>query len=381
MGGCANKRNMQNKIPYLFLGLALIMGCSHTSQTQPQVSDKGLEMVGDTLVVSSDSPLVSHIVLDTVKAIDHDLVLSTTGVVTAIPSCYAEVASPFGGRVVKSMVHIGQHVKSGAPLFEISASSHSEVVKNYIQTKSEAELAKKALERVRDLHQNRVASQKDLDEAQDNYTLAMEEYRHAKAVAKEYQIDLDAAIVGQPMVVRSPISGTVLRNDLVIGEYLKEDAEAKIVVADLSKVWVKANVSEMESPYVAGVKDVEVRLSSRPDSVILGHVAYTDGMLDAETRTMQTFVECANAGGLMKPNMYANVQMSLKGQKHIIVPKSAVLQGAQGRYVLRCVGPHRFVKTTVEAQSVDDQNLLISNGLAVGDVIMIDGVYYFIDVK
>lgn len=345
------------------------------------MSDNGIVVSGDTLSLAPSSPIADKILVDTLQPMDHDLVLSTTGVVTAIPSAYAEVSVPFGGRVVKSMVHIGQTVRAGAPLFEISASNYSEVVKNYIQSKSEMELAKKALDRVRDLQQNRVASEKDLDEAQQTYTLALEEYRHAVAVAKEYQIDLNGAVVGQPMVVRSPISGKVLRNELVMGEYIKEDADAKIVVADLSKVWVKANVSEMESPYVAGIRDVEVRLSSRPDTVILGHVAYTDGMLDQETRTMQTFIECDNRSGLMKPNMYANVRMSLKGQKHIIIPKAAALQGAKGRYVLRMVADNTFVKTPIEAQSVDNDNLLVSAGLTAGDVIMTEGAFYFIDCK
>lgn len=355
--------------------------CNNDNNASTLVAEKGIEIQGDTVVVSASSPILAHVVLDTVVLRDHDLVLSTTGVVMAIPSAYAEVAVPFGGRVVKSMVHIGQQVKANAPLFEISASSYSEVVKNYIQSKSAMEMAKKALDRVADLHQNRVASEKELDEARQDYTLALEEYQHAKAVAKEYQIDLKAAVVGQPMVVRSPIAGSVLRNELVIGEYVKEDADAKIVVADLSKVWVKANVSEMESPYVAGVQDVEVRLSSRPDTVIMGRVAYTDGMLDAETRTMQTFVECDNRGGLMKPNMYANVRMSLKGQQHIIVPKKAVLQGDDGRYVLRCVGEHVFVRTPIESQSVDNEDLIVTKGLAAGDVIMTEGAYYFIDCK
>lgn len=359
----------------------LVAGCSHSNNSESEVAENGVSISGDTLRLAADSPLLDKIETESLEAKDHDLVLSSTGVVTAIPTSYAEVAAPFGGRVVRSMVHIGQQVKAGAPLFEISASNYSEVVKNYIQSKSEMELARKALDRVRDLHQNKVASEKDLDEAQQSYTLALQEYRHAVAVAKEYQIDLDRAAVGQPMIVRSPISGKVLRNELVIGEYIKEDAEAKVVVADLSKVWVKANVSEMESPYVAGVEDVEVRLSSRPDSVIVGKVVYTDGMLDNDTRTMQTYIECVNTAGIMKPNMYANVRMSLKGQKHILIDNSAALQSSKGRYVLRRIAENTYVKTLIEAQSVEGNQLLVTKGLTVGDEIITQGAFYFIDYK
>lgn len=279
------------------------------------------------------------------------------------------------------MVKIGQQVKAGAPLFEISSTEYSEVVKNYYEAKSEYEHAKKTLERVRDLHQNSVVSEKDLEDAQQSYNQSLQEYHHAQAVAKEYQISLNGTPIGQTMIVRSPINGKVLRNELVIGEYLKEDADAKVIVADLRKVWVKANVSEMEAPYVNGVRDVEVRLASRPDSVIMGHVAFTDGMLDAETRTMQTYVECDNPSGVMMPNMYANVRMSLKGQKHILIPKTAALQSSKGRYVLRRIDDNTYIKTPIEAQSVDNNLLLVSNGLNINDIIITQGSFYFIDCK
>ena len=60
----------------------------------------------------------------------------------------------------------------------------------------------------------------DVDEAKMAYSLALEEYRHAAAVGKEFQIDLRNADVGRPMSVRSPITGKVLSNDLVVGEFI-----------------------------------------------------------------------------------------------------------------------------------------------------------------
>lgn len=363
------------------LCMVLVVSCTNNKNNDSAVVENGVKVIGDTLFVSPDSPLKDKIKIETIDVQDYDLVLSSTGVVTAIPSKYAEVAAPFSGRVVKSMAHIGQSVKAGSPLFEISATNYSEVVKNYVQKKGEMELAKKALDRVRDLRNNRVASEKEQEEAQQNYELALQEYRHAVAVAKEYQIDLNNATVGQPMVVRSPISGKVLRNELVMGEYIKEDAEAKVVVADLSKVWVKASVSEMESPFVDGVQDVEVRLASCPDKVFKGKVAYTDGMLDAETRTMQTYIECDNNSGLMMPNMYANVSMSMKGQKHILLDKSSVLQSSKGRYVLRCIAKDTYVKTLIEVQTIEGGQLLVTKGLSVGDKIITQGAFYFIDYK
>ncbi len=366
---------MRKMFPFL-LAAALLTGCSGGSETAELTNANSVDIVGDTLTLSPTSNIAPRLVYGIVSDTAFTATLTTTGVVTAIPSSYAEVAAPFAGRVVRSLVRMGQTVKAGTPLFEISSSDYAEVVKNYIQSKSEMDMAKRALDRTQDLHDNKVASAKELDEAKTAYTLALEEYRHAVAVAKEYQINLTTAEVGQPMVVRSPISGRVLSNSLVIGEYLKEDADAKVVVADLDKVWVTANVSEMDAPYVDGIQDVEVSLVARPDSTVRGHVAYVGGILDAETRTVQTIIECNNPRHLMLPNMYAQVRMHIQNRHSIVIPKSAVLQGDKSRYVLRKIDDNRYVRTAVEVQSIDEHSLRVLKGLNVGYEIIMEGAIY-----
>ena len=363
----------------ILLCTVLLASCNNASDNAEGLSDSQIEIHGDTLTIPSSSTIASRIVCDTVGESSYAATLTTTGVVTAIPSSYAEVAAPFGGRVVRSLVRIGQKVKAGTPLFEISSSDYGEVVKRLIQTKSEMDMAKRALDRTQDLHNNKVASDKDLDEAKTAYSLAAEEYHHAVAVANEYQIDIRHAEVGQPMIVRSPISGSVLTNDLVIGEYLKEDADAKVVVADLDKVWVKANVSEMDAPFVEGIEGVEVNLMARPDSVLRGQVSYVGGVLDPETRTVQTIIECNNPRHFMLPNMYAQVRMHIQNHNSLIIPKDAVLQSEKGRYVLLQIGENTYRRTFVEVQSVDEHNLRVLKGLNVGDVIITEGAFYLID--
>lgn len=364
---------------FLLLCAGLLAGCSNTTNSTDSAENNSVAVQGDTLIVSPSSNIAANIVCSTVGRQAYAPTLSTTGVVTAIPSCYAEVAAPFPGRVVRSLVKIGQTVKAGTPLFEISASDYAEVVKRFIQSKSEMDMAKRALDRIQDLHNNKVASAKELDEAKTAYAMAMEEYHHALAVAKEYQIDLNKAEVGQPMIVRSPISGRVLSNDLVIGEYLKEDAAAKVVVADLSKVWVKANVNEMDAPYVDGIDDVEVSLVARPDSVFRGRLTYTGGVLDPETRSVETIIECENTHRQLLPNMYARVNMHIQSLSSIVIPKDAVLQNDKGRYVLREINDSTFVRTPVETMSINERLLRVLNGLNEGDRIVTEGAFYLIN--
>ena len=367
---------------YLLFGIVLLAACAGNNGTGDTGNSTEMPTVqGDTITVPASCAIHDKLVCDTAGEELHSITLATTGVVTAIPNKYAAVAAPFPGRVVKTMVHIGQTVKAGSPLFELSSSDYSEVVKNYIQSRTALEVAKRVMDRTQDLYDNKVASERELDEAKMSYQMALEEYRHATAVGKEFQIDLRTAEVGQPMVVRSPIAGKVLGNELVVGEYMKEDAEAKVVVADLDKVWVRANVSETAAPYVEGIEEVEVRLVSRPDSVVRGRVAYVGGLLDPETRTVQTIIECDNPGHHMLPNMYASVSMKMKEQNSIVVHKEAVLQGDNGRYVLRRVAEDHYVRTPVKVQTLDEEHLLVTEGLKVGDVFVSEGSFYLINIK
>lgn len=336
-------------------------------------------IANDTIEIAVGSNLSGKMETETVSTTPYAATIKTTGVISPIPTQYAEVAAPLPGRTVKSHIRIGQTVRKGSALFDIASSEYSEIAKGYAQSRSEMQQAEKTLKRVKDLYDNHVASSKELEEAQTAYNIAKEEFNHSVAVAREYQINTESLTVGQPMTVRSPVDGKVLKNEIVIGEYLKEDAEAKVIVANLDKVWLKANISEKEAPLVGGVSSVDIRTVANSDSVLHGTIVYVGGMLDPETRTLQTIIECDNRNGELMPNMYANITLYTTERDCIVIPKEAVLQSGEGRYVLRKVGERRYCKTYVTVQTAGDGQLLVLDGLKAGDEIVTKGAFYLID--
>ena len=76
--------------------------------------------------------------------------------------------------------------------------------------------------------------------------------------------------LGQPLIVRSPIAGEVVKDRIVIGQYMKEDAEPVAVIADLSKVWVVAHVKEKDLSLIQALDEVEIRLVAMPDKTDIG---------------------------------------------------------------------------------------------------------------
>ena len=200
-------------------------------------------------------------------------------------------------------------------------------------------------------------------------------------MAHEYQLNTSNLEVGRAMTVRSPVQGKVLKNEIVIGEYLKEDTEAKVIVADLGKVWVKANISEKDASLVGEVKTVDITTMAKSDSVIHGKIVYVGEMLDPETRTLQLIIECENKQLSLLPNMYAEVVLYTEAAERIIIPKKAVLQDAKGRYVLRKTGDNKYCRTYVTVRTSSEADLIVTEGLNVGDEIVTEGAFYLIDTK
>ena len=166
----------------------LVASACHNSNNQKPEETGYNQISNDTIEIAEGSNLLKKIVSEEVVLTPYVATIKTTGVISPIPTAYAEIAAPLPGRVVKSHIHIGQSVKQGSPLFDIASSEYSEIAKSYIQSHSEMLQAERTLNRVKDLYDNHVASSKELEEAQTAYNIAREEYNHAQAVTKEYQI-------------------------------------------------------------------------------------------------------------------------------------------------------------------------------------------------
>jgi cobalt-zinc-cadmium efflux system membrane fusion protein len=328
---------------------------------------------GDYISIPAGSPILQNIKTQEIQLTGYQITFSASGTVQAIPSHYAGIASPFAGRIVKSFVRLGQKVSPGSPLFEISSPSFFEAGKAYYQAKQEMEFALKNLNRERDLLANRVGVAKELEEAEVNYELRKKEYENQLASIKVYQINPEETAIGQPLIVRSPIAGEVLKNDLVTGQYIKEDADPLLCIADLNKVWVVAYMKEKDIHLLQSIAGVEIRLTALPDIRISGEIYHISELLDEETRSVEVIIECDNKKRLMKPQMYGTVRFANASTPAIVVPNSAVLQDENSRYVFIREGQNRFRKAAISVASTNEQQTVVLSGIQGGDEIITEG--------
>lgn len=358
----------------LICSVLLVTACKSKLREEQQ---SGYRIEGDTVRIT-DRLLSEKIKVTDTRLEPYSKEVITSGVVRPIPTRYARIASPFAGRVIKSYIQIGQQVNRGTPLFEISSPDFTTAQKEYFQALSSCELAKRDLQRKEDLIKNGVSSQKELEEAQNALLIASKEFENASAALGVYQVDHPENItLGQPLVVRSPISGEVIENNIVTGQYLKDDVESVAIVADLSEVWITAQVKEKDIRFINAGSSLDIEVSALPDMMIKGNVYHVEAAVDEDTRAIKVLSVCDNSKKHLKLGMYTTVHFLSTPIEQIQISERALLQGEKDSYVYVQVAPDVFVRTPVEVEATKGGFAVISNGLRSGDKIISEGGYYF----
>ena len=347
-------------------------GCT---KTESQIENRGYAVEGDTVKVLQAN-WADKLTVEQVKSLPYSKKIVTAGTVRPIPTQYANIAPPFAGRVLKSYVQMGQMVKQGTRLFDINCPDFTAAQKDYFQALSTYELAKKDLQRKEDLSRNGVSSQRELEEAQSALLIAEKDLENAEAALHVYQDDnLEDMHLGQPLIVRAPISGHLIENNIVTGQYLKDDVDPVAIVADLSHVWVSAQVKEKDIRFITEGDKLCIDVTAYPGVRLDGEVFHVEEELDEDTRSIQVLSICKNENEMLKLGMYVTVCFHSEAVDMPIIPESALLQGVDSNYVFVQTGPNTYVRRDVTVEATIAQGAVISKGLSSGEKIISRGGY------
>lgn len=362
-------RVMLVMVPFVFC----FVGCKNI---ETQNENGSFAIKGDSIFIKNSNAVLSQIKLAEVEIGPYSKEVITAGTVQPIPTQFAYVAPPFSGRIVKSYIKIGQKIQANTPLFEIVSPDFTTAQKEFFQAKSEKELAQKELNRKRDLLKNGVASQKEMEEAMNALLIAEKEYENAYSALQVYHVNAENMTLGQPLIVRSPIAGEVIENNIVTGQYITNDSDPIATIADLSQVWITAQVKEKDIRFIHQGADMDIYIAAYPEKAFSGKVFHIQEAVDDETRAIKVLSVADNKDGLLKIGMYATVHFLDKPSDFIQIPETALLQGEKNSYVFIQKSPDVLVKTPVEVEMTKNGIAIISKGLSNKDVIISEGGYY-----
>ncbi len=359
--------------PACCVGLLLVAlgngGCA--KEARASVSEeptRTLEQRGADLVVPERSPLRERLTIAAVspQRVRHELQVPASA--EADPAKITKISPPLPGRVVKLLVHLGDTVREGAPLFTFDSPDLAAAEADYLKARSAASQGQRALRRQRDLAEHGIGAQKDLEQAETDEEQARSELARAETRLK--LLGMEPGEVGRALTVRAPISGRVIDLATAPGQYQNDPAAVLMLIADLSTIWVTAQVPEKDVQRVAVGDDARVQFSAYPGEQLSGRVRFVGDVLAPETRTVKVRIQLANERRRLKPGMFARVAVEGKEAPELLVPASALVVHGDQTFVFVEKAPWTFERRPVEVGEPLPAGVAVIRGLSAGERIV-----------
>ena len=201
---------------------------------------------------------------------------------------------------------------------------------------------------------------------------ALERLRNWDISETELQQLIQNGKTTQNLTLRSPANGVVLEKTAIQGKRFMA-GEMLYQVADLSQVWLLAEVFEQDLGLVRTGQSVTIRIDAYPEKLFTGKVTFIYPTVTAETRTAKVRIELANREALLKPSMYARVELaSSRGKgRALAVPDSAVLDTGIRQLVLVQRGEGRYEPRPVKLGMRADGYVEVLEGVKAGENVVV----------
>ncbi|CAD5375182.1 Efflux transporter periplasmic adaptor subunit [Rubrivivax sp. A210] len=271
----------------------------------------------------------------------------------------ATIAPRFEGYVERLHVNVtGQPVTRGEPLFEVYSPE-------LVSAQREYAIAMQGVQAMKAAGGEAQAGMKQLAES------ALARLRNWDLSAEQVEALVRTGEVRRTVTFRSPVSGIVTEKKALQGMRFMP-GEALYQVTDLSSVWVMADVFEQDLALVKPGARARVRLNAYPNQVFDGTVTYIYPTLKAETRTVPVRIELANPRQLLKPAMFAQVDLQVGSQKPVLtIPDSAVIDSGTRRIVLVQLAEGRFEPREVKLGERGEHYDEVLEGVGEGEKVVV----------
>lgn len=284
--------------------------------------------------------------------------IRTVGIVTYDETRMAQVFSKVEGWIENLLVnYTGTLVRKGEPLFTIYSP-------DLVATQEEYLIALRAKQTLGS------SSIKEISTGSESLLESAHRRLSLWDISDEQISELQKS--GKPkrtLTLYSPISGFVLKKDAVQGMRVMPDKEL-YTIADLSTVWVNADIYEYELAHIRVGQKTTIKLAYYPAREFVGKVSWIAPVLDEKTRTAKIRLEFPNRELVLKPEMYANVEIEINAGRKLAVPDEAVLDSGLRNVVFLDKGEGRFEPAEVKIGSKFDGYYEVLAGLSPGERIL-----------
>jgi membrane fusion protein, heavy metal efflux system len=325
---------------------------------------------------------LQHIQLVTVARADFHKTIEAAGVVDFDNDQSTSVTSPISGLVTRLLVSPGQQVSAGQALAMVDSSDFAAATSAYAKAFATARTTRQLADTDKDLAQHNGVSAREAQQAETDAVNAAADRDAALQALQALKLDPKAIKdiqAGRPIshiegAIRAPIAGTVVEKLITPGQLLQAGTTPAFTVANLSKVWVMAQISgsDLAAVSVGDPADIETGVGS---ASLTGAVDNVAALVNPDTRAVSARVVVANPGGLLKKQMYVRVRLhSRQGASGLLAPASSILRDDENLpFVFVAQANGGFARRRVTLGYRTGGQYEIPTGLQAGERVVGDG--------
>jgi len=361
-----------------------LAGCSRKPDAATASARDTAAAAGIPEAIVLDSAQRAQIETEQVQPVSFTASVVTTGTVAFNGDHSTAVLSPMSGPVSRILVEPGAAVRRGQALATVASPDFADAVANYRKAETALRNAQRIANLDEQLFANDALARRDLDQARTDLAAATADREAAVSQLRSLGVDevsIAAIREGRPApgaeaAIRSPISGTVVEKTITPGQLLEAGATQCFVVADLSTVWVMANVFEGDVAMVRKGETVLVSTAASADT-LRGRVDYVAALVDPSTKATAVRVLVPNRGGLLRRDMLVNVEIqSDRRRTGLLVPVASVLRNDENLPYLFIGKGRSFVRRRIElGQRVGDR-YEVKSGVQPGEAVVTQGALF-----
>lgn len=320
--------------------------------------------------------------------------ISLPGIISLNENRTAYITSFVNGQITQISADLGDRIKKGQSLLTVNSPEFAQAQSDFLQTRAKYNLSRKEFERAARLRNEKAIEEKEYLRREAEHEKLTMEYAalgsnlHSfgithdqieKMIEKCSEFDEEeykCELADPHLPLLSPISGTVISRDAVIGDFIKPD-KVLFTISDLNIIWAHLDAYEKDIPFIKQESRIFIKTPLYPDKLFDGQIIYISDMIDANLRTIKVRVKVDNTDRMLKPNMYIQglIENELQYQKIIAVPEEAV-QTLDGQKIVFIPEEEEIfaVRHVQTGDKIGDQ-IIINSGLKSGEKFVLKGAF------
>ncbi|QSA95852.1 efflux RND transporter periplasmic adaptor subunit [Methylococcus sp. EFPC2] len=294
----------------------------------------------------------------------------------------ARIGATVSGRLTDIRAFLGQPVRKGDVLAMLNSTELGMAQSDYLKACSQVNLRRLAVQRARRLLESDV--------------IAAAELQEREGVLNEAEVDMHAAedrlrVLGMSegdlkrlarertlrsySPVTASIDGVVIERNVNLGQ-VTQPSDALYTVADLSHVWLVAEVPEQQAQWAHTGDEAEAEIPALPGQNVRGKLIYVADIVDPETRTVTVRMDIPNPVRSLKPQMLATLLIQKQGAQTLVVPDGAVVREEDKDYVFVEIAPQKFALRAVRLGEAEGSQRPVLDGLKAGERVVVAGAFH-----